>query len=44
MPGADAVLDEAVKLHPRLQAYLAQDWRVAAGLDEARQGLEQIFT
>ena len=44
VPGADAVLDEAVKLHPRLQAYLAQDWRVAAGLDEARQGLEQIFT
>ncbi len=43
VPGADAVLDEAVKLHPRLQAYLAQDWRVAAGLDEARQGLAQIF-
>ena len=43
VPGADAVLDEAVKLHPRLQAYLAQDWRVAAGLDEARQGLDQIF-
>ena len=43
VPGADAVLDEAVKLHPRLQAYLAQDWRSAADLAEARQGLAQIF-
>ena len=43
VPGADAVLDEAVKLHSRLQSYLGQDWRSAADLAEARQGLAQIF-
>ncbi len=43
VPGADLVLDEGVRLYPRMQAYLMQGMREHAPLDAARTGLEEVL-
>ena len=43
VPGADLVLDEGVRLYPRMQGYLMQGMRERAPLDDARTGLEAVL-
>ncbi|MHB1352763.1 MAG: flagellar protein export ATPase FliI [Thiobacillus sp.] len=43
VPGADVVLDEGVRLYPRMQGYLMQGMREQASLDAARDDLEGIL-
>ncbi|MHB1092629.1 flagellar protein export ATPase FliI [Thiobacillus sp.] len=43
VPGADLVLDEGVRLYPRMQGYLMQGMRERAPLETARTGLEEVF-
>ncbi len=43
VPGADLVLDEAVRLYPRMQGYLMQGMRESAPLDAARAGLDEVL-
>lgn len=43
VPGSDLVLDEGVRLYPRMQAYLMQGMRERAPLDAARTGLEEVL-
>jgi flagellum-specific ATP synthase len=42
VPGADVVLDEGVRLYPRMQGYLMQGMRERASMDAARTGLEEV--
>jgi flagellum-specific ATP synthase len=44
VPGADLVLDEGVRLYPRIQGYLMQGMRERAPMDAARTGLDEVFT
>jgi flagellum-specific ATP synthase len=43
VPGADLVLDEGVRLYPRMQGYLMQGMRERASLDSARSGLDEVL-
>jgi flagellum-specific ATP synthase len=43
VPGADLVLDEGVRLFPRMQGYLMQGMRERAPLDAARTGLDEVL-
>jgi flagellum-specific ATP synthase len=43
VPGADLVLDEGVRLYPKMQGYLMQGMRERAPLDDARTGLEEVL-
>ena len=42
VPGADVVLDEGVRLYPRMQAYLMQGMRERVTLDAARNALAGV--
>jgi flagellum-specific ATP synthase len=42
VPGADLVLDEGVRLYPRMQGYLMQGMRERATLEAARSGLDEV--
>jgi len=43
VPGADLVLDEGVRLYPRMQGYLMQGMRERSTLDAARAGLDEVL-
>ncbi len=43
VPGADLVLDEGVRLYPRMQSYLMQGIREHTSLDDARHGLDGVL-
>jgi flagellum-specific ATP synthase len=43
VPGADLVLDEGVRLYPKMQGYLMQGMRERAPLDAARTGIEEVL-
>jgi flagellum-specific ATP synthase len=43
VPGADLVLDEGVRLYPKMQGYLMQGMREHATLDAARAGLDEVL-
>jgi len=43
VPGADLVLDEGVRLYPRMQGYLMQGMRERAPMDAARAGLDEVL-
>ena len=43
VPGADLVLDEGVRLYPRMQGYLMQGMRERTSLDAARTGLDEVL-
>lgn len=43
VPGADLVLDEGVRLYPKMQGYLMQGMRERAPLDDARSGLDEVL-
>jgi flagellum-specific ATP synthase len=43
VPGADLVLDEGVRMYPRMQGYLMQGMRERAPMDAARAGLDEVF-
>ena len=43
VPGADLVLDEGVRLYPKMQGYLMQGMRDHATLDAARAGLDEVL-
>jgi len=43
VPGADLVLDEGVRLYPRMQGYLMQGMREQASLDAARTDLGEVL-
>jgi len=43
VPGADLVLDEGVRLYPRMQGYLMQGMREHAPLDAAQAGLDEVL-
>ena len=43
VPGADLVLDEGVRLYPKMQGYLMQGMREHAPLDAARAGLDEVL-
>ncbi len=43
VPGADLVLDEGVRLFPKMQGYLMQGMRERAPLDAARAGLDEVL-
>ena len=43
VPGADLVLDEGVRLYPRMQGYLMQGMRERAPMEAARAGLEEVL-
>jgi flagellum-specific ATP synthase len=43
VPGADVVLDEGVRLYPRMQQYLMQGVRERAPLDAATAGLDEVL-
>ncbi len=43
VPGADLVLDEGVRLYPKMQGYLMQSMREHATLDAARTGLDEVL-
>jgi len=43
MPGADLVLDEGVRLYPKMQGYLMQGMRERAPLNDARAGLDEVL-
>jgi len=42
VPGADAELDAAVKVHPQMVALLQQDMHERAGMDASRRQLQQL--
>ncbi|MEQ1661415.1 MAG: flagellar protein export ATPase FliI [Thiobacillus sp.] len=42
VPGADVVLDEGVRLYPRMQAYLMQGMREHTTLENARAALDEV--
>jgi flagellum-specific ATP synthase len=42
VPGADLVLDEGVRLYPRMQGYLMQGMAERAPLETARSGLDEV--
>jgi flagellum-specific ATP synthase len=44
VPGADLVLDEGVRLYPRMQGYLMQGMRERASLDSAHTGLDEVLS
>jgi len=44
VPGADLVLDEGVRLYPRIQGYLMQGMREQAPLDASRTGLDEVLS
>ena len=44
VPGADLVLDEAVKLYPKMQGYLMQGMRQRTTLQAASAGLDEVFS
>ncbi len=44
VPGADLVLDEGVRLYPRMQGYLMQGMREQAPLDASRTGLDEVLS
>ena len=44
VPGADVVLDEGVRLYPKMQGYLMQGMRERAPLNASRDGLEAVLT
>ncbi len=43
VPGADVVLDEGVRLYPRMQQYLMQGMRERATLEDARDALAEVL-
>ncbi len=43
VPGADVVLDEGVRLYPRMQGYLMQGMRERSTLEAAREGLSEVL-
>ncbi len=43
VPGADLVLDEGVRLYPRMQGYLMQGMRERATFDVAQAGLDEVL-
>ena len=43
VPGADLVLDEGVRLYPRMQGYLMQGMRDHATMDDASAGLDEVL-
>jgi flagellum-specific ATP synthase len=43
VPGADVVLDEGVRLYPRMQGYLMQGMRERATLESSRAGLDEVL-
>jgi flagellum-specific ATP synthase len=43
VPGADLVLDEAVRLYPSMQGYLMQGMREHATMDDASAGLDEVL-
>jgi len=43
VPGADLVLDEGVRLYPRMQGYLMQGMRERSTLEAARAGLDEVL-
>ncbi len=43
VPGADPVLDEAMKLQPAMQAFMAQEIRERVTMDEARKALAGVL-
>jgi len=43
VPGADLVLDEGVRLYPRMQGYLMQGMREHATMDDASAGLDEVL-
>jgi flagellum-specific ATP synthase len=43
VPGADPVLDEAVKIQPQMQQYLMQDMWQRIGMDESKKALAELF-
>ncbi len=43
VPGADAVLDEAMKLQPAMQAFMSQDMGLRVTMDEARAELAKVL-
>jgi flagellum-specific ATP synthase len=43
VPGADVVLDEGVKLYPRMQGYLMQGMRERASMEAAMDGLDRVL-
>ena len=43
VPGADLVLDEGVRLYPRMQGYLMQGMAERAPLESARSGLDEVL-
>jgi flagellum-specific ATP synthase len=43
VPGADVVLDEGVKLYPRMQGYLMQGMRERASMETALDGLDKVL-
>jgi len=43
VPGADLVLDEGVRLYPRMQSYLMQGMRERAPLNAARDDLDEVL-
>ncbi|MGE5320086.1 MAG: flagellar protein export ATPase FliI [Hyphomicrobiaceae bacterium] len=43
VPGADLVLDEGVRLYPKMQGYLMQAMRERAPLEAAREGLDEVL-
>jgi len=43
VPGADLVLDEGVRLYPRMQGYLMQGMRQHATMDDASAGLDEVL-
>jgi flagellum-specific ATP synthase len=44
VPGADLVLDEGVRLYPRMQGYLMQGMRERAPMESARSGLDEVIS
>jgi flagellum-specific ATP synthase len=43
VPGADVVLDEGVRLYPRMQGYLMQGMRERATLESSRAELDEVL-
>jgi flagellum-specific ATP synthase len=43
VPGADAVLDEAIKLQPEMQAFLSQEMSQHVSIDEACAALARVL-
>jgi len=44
VPGADLVLDEAVKCYPRMQGFLMQGIREKASLAQSRAELDEVLS